>query len=126
MTTGHGAPAAARHHVHALAQQRVEFGEFEMRRAQHDAAARDLRDLDERPAPHEEAVDRILGEPRLQPENVRQVRLRIEVDTEGTPPALGDRRQQIERRGRLPDAALLVDYCDDTSHWRQDTSGAAR
>ena len=43
-----------------------------------------LGDVVERPLADEKAVDRIVGEPRLHAEDVRQMSLRIEVDAERT------------------------------------------
>ena len=49
----------------------------------------------------------------MYPEDGRQVGLRIEVDTEWPLLAQGDPGKEIERRGRLANAALLIEYRDD-------------
>ena len=108
------------HDVDALAEQRVDLRELEVGRTHDDTAARDLRNIGELASAHEKAVDRILRKPRLQSEDVRQVRLRVEIDAEGPPAAPGDRREQIERRGRLADAALLIED-PDHAHDGEDT-----
>ena len=41
-----------------------------------------------------------------------EVALRIEVDAARPLPALRDRREEVERRGRLADAALLIEHRD--------------
>ena len=50
-----------RDHIYALAEQRIELRELEMRRAEDDAAAGDLRHFVERPLTDEETVDRLVG-----------------------------------------------------------------
>jgi hypothetical protein len=65
------------------------------------------------PLADKERIDRIVGEPRVHAEHARQVRLRVEVDAERSLAALGDSGQQIESRGGLADAALLIEDRDD-------------
>ena len=106
--------------VDALAEQGVDLRQLEMGGTQDDPAARDLGDVGERASAHEKTADRILGEPRLQPEDVRQMRLRIEIDAERPVAALRDRREEIERGRRLADAALLIEHSDH-AHAAEDT-----
>ena len=108
--------------VDALAEQRVELGEFEVRRAQHDAAARDLRDIVERPLAHEEAVDRVVGAAAAgrrtratgAPCGSRSM-------ASGRCPRCAIAGEQVERGRRLADAALLVEDRDDC-HGAEDSA----
>src|SRR5450432_1386923 len=58
--------------------------------------------------------------PRLDPERVRKVTLRVEVDAQRPHLALGDGGEKVERGRGLADAALLVEDCDDR-HGAEDT-----
>jgi len=93
-----------------------EFGAGQVDRGDADVdlvGADDLRDrqlMDE----HVEhrALD-LVGVPALRH---RQVALRVEVDREDAHPLLGERDAEVQRRGRLGDAALLVREYDDSGH----------
>ena len=49
-------------------------------------------------------------------EGARGVPLRIDIDDQDPSAFLGKARTQVDRSGRLPDAAFLAGYCDDASH----------
>ena len=128
MTTGPGAGVRARaahaqprDHVHALAQQRIELGQLEMRGHSDDAASRDLRDVVQRALADEEAVDRVVGESRMHPEDVRQVAcgsrsMRQRLLACAAPMAA----RRLSAVVRLADAALLAEDRDNR-HGAQDT-----
>ncbi len=114
----------AGHDVHALAQQRIELRQLQVRRAQDHTTLRELCDVREPALPHEEAVQGVVGEPGLHAEDMRKMALRIEVDAQRPRLALGDGGEQVECGRGLADAALLVEDCDDR-HAAEDTLSSA-
>ena len=59
-----------------------------------------------------------MGDPRPEPETTREIRLRIEIDQEYLLVAHRQRCREIDGRGRLADAALLIGDCDNPAHWQ--------
>ena len=76
-----------------------------------------------RPLADEKAVDRVIGEPRIHAENLREVALRVEVDGQRPLLVLPDGGKKIERGRGLADAALLIEHRDD-GHGRRITDAS--
>ncbi len=63
--------------------------------------------------PHQHVIHRELEIAGVDPQSGGGVSLRVKVDDQHPEPELGQCRSEVHRRGRLPDAALLVGHGQD-------------
>src|SRR3712207_8931749 len=73
---------------------------------------------------HQQVVDGLVHLVRVEAEPHRQRALRVEVDEEHPASELRERRTQVDRGGRLADAALLVAHREDRKSTRLNSSHA--
>ena len=57
-------------------------------------------------------ICRLLERALVDAESARRVALRVDVREEDFIPLVADGRREVDRRGRLADAAFLIDYCN--------------